>query len=171
MTDQILNITVVVVGRVTSWPRNLPVGHGRGLLAQRHGRYVAGNAGHHDRTPPELAAILAARRGIGGNIPVIRADRTRVWLTTSGDGASHQSKALHPREKSTYHRRPARPELSVQPTNNPSQHGREPGRTTSPCPPPTRRSPRSAPCDHIGGPPAHGTSRQLPEPATTAGRG
>jgi hypothetical protein len=32
MTELILDFTVgVVVGRVTSWPRNLPVGEGRGL--------------------------------------------------------------------------------------------------------------------------------------------
>src|SRR2546430_8337571 len=62
MTDSILTLTLgVVVGQVTSWPPNLPVGEGRGLLAQRYGRYVAGSAGHRDRTPPDLAATLVHR--------------------------------------------------------------------------------------------------------------
>src|SRR5207248_3513857 len=62
MTNSILTLTLgVVVGQVTSWPCNLPVGPGRGLLAQRYGRYVAGSAGHRDRTPPDLAATLVHR--------------------------------------------------------------------------------------------------------------
>jgi len=69
MTDLILNLTVgVVVGHVTSWPSNLPIGEGRGLLAQRHGRYVAGSAGHRDRTPPDLAATLVQRYSRPGNL-------------------------------------------------------------------------------------------------------
>jgi modification methylase len=62
MSDPILTLTLgVVVGQTTSGPRNQPVGEGRGLLAQRHGRYVAGSAGHRDRTPPDLAAALVQR--------------------------------------------------------------------------------------------------------------
>src|SRR5436305_9649603 len=62
MSDPILTPTLgVVVGQTTSGPRNRPVGEGRGLLAQRYGRYVAGSAGHRDRTPPALAATLVQR--------------------------------------------------------------------------------------------------------------
>jgi modification methylase len=71
MTDSMLNLTIgVVVGQVTSWPRNLPVGVGRGLLAQRYGRYVAGCAGHRDRTPPDLAATLIDRYSNPGDLIV-----------------------------------------------------------------------------------------------------
>jgi modification methylase len=71
MTDLILNLTIgVVVGHVTSWPANLPVGEGRGLLAQRYGRYVAGSAGHRDRTPPDLAATLVHRYSNPGDLVV-----------------------------------------------------------------------------------------------------
>src|SRR5436309_13334326 len=71
MTDSILTLTLgVVVGRVTSWPANLPVGEGRGLLAQRYGRYVAGSAGHRDRTPPDLAATLINRYSRPGDLLV-----------------------------------------------------------------------------------------------------
>src|SRR2546423_8732670 len=71
MTDSILTLTLdVVVGKVTSWPGNLPVGEGRGLLAQRYGRYVAGSAGHRDRTPPDLAAILVDRYSNPGDLIV-----------------------------------------------------------------------------------------------------
>ena len=71
MTELILNLTVgVVVGHVTSWPANLPVGEGRGLLAQRYGRYVAGSAGHRDRTPPDLAATLVHRYSRPGDLIV-----------------------------------------------------------------------------------------------------
>src|SRR5436309_8035626 len=71
MTDSILTLTLgVVVGQVTSWPRNLPVGPGRGLLAQRYGRYVAGSAGHRDRTPPDLAATLINRYSRPGDLLV-----------------------------------------------------------------------------------------------------
>jgi SAM-dependent methyltransferase len=69
MTELFLDVTMgVVVGRVTSWPANLPVGDGRGLLAQRYGRYVAGSAGHRDRTPPDLAAALVQRYSRPGNL-------------------------------------------------------------------------------------------------------
>src|SRR2546423_6009168 len=71
MTDSILTLTLdVVVGQVTSWPRNLPVGEGRTLLAQRYGRYVAGSAGHRDRTPPDLATALIHRYSNPGNLIV-----------------------------------------------------------------------------------------------------
>src|SRR6266702_6109742 len=71
MTELILNFTVgVVVGQVATWPGNLPVGEGRGLLAQRHGRYVAGSAGHRDRTPPDLAATLVHRYSNPGDLIV-----------------------------------------------------------------------------------------------------
>jgi modification methylase len=71
MTELILNLTVgVVVGHVTSWPSNLPISEGRGLLAQRHGRYVAGSAGHCDRTPPDLAATLVHRYSRPGGLVV-----------------------------------------------------------------------------------------------------
>src|SRR5437764_4383535 len=71
MTELILNLTVgVVVGHVTSWPANLPIGEGRGLLAQRHGRYVAGSAGHRDRTPPDLATALVHRYSRPGDLIV-----------------------------------------------------------------------------------------------------
>ena len=71
MTDLILNLTVgVVLGHVTSWPGNLPIREGRGLLAQRHGRYVAGSAGHRDRTPPDLAATLVQRYSRPGGLVV-----------------------------------------------------------------------------------------------------
>ena len=71
MTDPILTPTLgVVVGQVTSWPRNLPVGPGCGLLAQRYGRYVAGSAGHRDRTPPALAATLVKRYSNPGDLIV-----------------------------------------------------------------------------------------------------
>src|SRR2546430_15921822 len=71
MTDSILTLTLgVVVGQVTSWPRNLPVGSGRGLLAQRYGRYVTGSAGHRDRTPPDLAATLVHRYSRPGDLIV-----------------------------------------------------------------------------------------------------
>src|SRR2546430_11283865 len=71
MTDLILNLTVgVVVGHVTSWPSNLPIGEGRGLLAERYGRYVGGSAGHRDRTPPDLAATLVQRYSRPGDLVV-----------------------------------------------------------------------------------------------------
>ena len=71
MSSPILNVTVgVVVGQVTSWPCNVPVGKGRGLLAQRYGRYVAGSAGHRDRTPPDLAVTLVDRYSNPGDLIV-----------------------------------------------------------------------------------------------------
>src|SRR5207248_2304210 len=71
MTNSILTLTLgVVVGQVTSWPCNLPVGPGRGLLAQRYGRYVAGSAGHRDRTPPDLARALVDRYSNPGDLIV-----------------------------------------------------------------------------------------------------
>ncbi len=69
MTDSILTLTLgVVVSHVTSWPCNVAVGEGRGLLAQRYGRYVAGSAGHRDRTPPDLAATLVDRYSRPGDL-------------------------------------------------------------------------------------------------------
>jgi SAM-dependent methyltransferase len=71
MTNSILTLTLgVVVGQATSWPCNLPVGPSRGLLAQRYGRYVAGSAGHRDRTPPDLAATLVHRYSRPGDLIV-----------------------------------------------------------------------------------------------------
>src|SRR4051812_40254538 len=81
MTDSILTLTLdVVVGQVTSWPRNLPVGEGRGLLAQRYGRYVAGSAGHRDRTLPDLAATLVDRYSNPGDFIVDRFVGTGTML-------------------------------------------------------------------------------------------
>ena len=69
MNELILNVTLGVMGGpVTSWPRNLPVGEGRGLLAQRYRRYAAGSAGHRDRTPPDLAATLVQRYSTPGDL-------------------------------------------------------------------------------------------------------
>jgi hypothetical protein len=69
MTDSILTLPLgVVVDQVTSWPPNLPVGRGRGLLAQRYGRYVAGSAGHRDRTRPDLATALIHRYSNPGDL-------------------------------------------------------------------------------------------------------
>src|SRR5436305_10362380 len=71
MSDPILTPTLgVVVGQTTSGPRNRPVGEGRGLLAQRYGRYVAGSAGHRDRTPPDLARALVDRYSRPGDLIV-----------------------------------------------------------------------------------------------------
>src|SRR5436305_9991405 len=71
MSDPILTPTLgVVVGHATSGPRHRPVGEGRGLLAQRYGRYVAGSAGHRDRTPPDLAATLINRYSRPGDLIV-----------------------------------------------------------------------------------------------------
>ncbi len=43
---------------------------GRSLLAQRYGRYVAGSAGHRERTPPDLAATLIDRYSSPGDLVV-----------------------------------------------------------------------------------------------------
>jgi SAM-dependent methyltransferase len=69
VAELILQITMgLVPSQVTYWPRNRAVGQGRGLLAQRRGRYVAGSAGHRDRTPPDLARALIDRYSNPGDL-------------------------------------------------------------------------------------------------------
>jgi SAM-dependent methyltransferase len=71
MTDPILTLTLgVVVRPASSCEYHALVGDGRGLLAQRYGRYAAGSAGHRDRTPPDLAATLIQRYSNPGDLIV-----------------------------------------------------------------------------------------------------
>ena len=68
MADLILRLILVPLppGR----PSGSPIGQGRSLVAQRYGRYVAGSAGHRDRTPPDLAATLIHRYSRPGDLIV-----------------------------------------------------------------------------------------------------
>src|SRR2546429_563667 len=64
MSDPILTLTLgVVVGHGTSGPLHQPIGEGRGLLAQRYGRYVGGTVDLVLTSAPTGKTMPVYRRG------------------------------------------------------------------------------------------------------------